>query len=117
MQTLATIHGALGESLVLVYLFIAAGTYLRRRHGGLPMWLIGLAHLLIALQVILGTILYIRAPQVISVWHPITGYLALAALGLTLLLQRRLGRVNSTIVTTLIVAVLVVVNVLIARLR
>lgn len=35
MQTLATIHGALGESLVLVYLFIAAGTYLRRRHGGL----------------------------------------------------------------------------------
>jgi putative Mn2+ efflux pump MntP len=117
MGTVLTIHGALGESLALVYLLIAVGSYLRRRHGGLPMWLVGLAHLLIAVQVVLGTVLYIRAPQVISVWHPITGFLALAALGLTVVFRNRLGRANSAALTALIVAVLVVVNVLIARLR
>lgn len=117
METISTIHGMLGESLALVYLLVALGTYLRRRRGGLPMWLIGLAHALIALQVLLGTILYIQSPQVISIWHPITGYVALAALGLTVVFRKRLGQVNSTILTALIVAALVVVNVLIARLR
>ncbi|MCS7050953.1 MAG: hypothetical protein NZL87_05000 [Thermomicrobium sp.] len=117
MGTIVSIHGMLGESLAVVYLVIAVGSFLRRRHGGLPMWLVGIAHALIALQVVLGTILYIRAPQVISVWHPITGYLALLALGLTVVLRNRLGRANSAALTALIVTVLVIVNVLIARLR
>jgi hypothetical protein len=117
MDIVRAIHGALGEGLAVVYLAIALGSYLRRRQGGLPMWLVGLAHLLIAIQVILGTALYIRAPQVISVWHPITGYLALAALGLTVVFRNRLGRANSAALTALIVMVLVIVNVLIARFR
>lgn len=117
METISTIHGALGESLAVIYLLVALGSFLRRRQGGLPMWLIGIAHLLIALQVVLGTILYIRAPQIISIWHPVTGYLALVALGLTVVLRNRLGRANSTALTALIVTVLVIINVLIARLR
>ncbi|MCM8745411.1 hypothetical protein NET03_02575 [Thermomicrobium sp. CFH 73360] len=117
MGTIVAIHGALGESLAIVYLLIALGSYLRRRQGGLPMWLVGIAHLLIALQVVLGTILYIRAPQVISIWHPITGYLALLALGLSVVLRNRLGRANSQALSALIVMALVIVNVLIARLR
>lgn len=117
MGTISTIHGALGESLAVIYLLVALGNFLRRRHGGLPMWLIGIAHLLIALQVVLGTILYIRAPQIISIWHPVTGYLALVTLGLTVVFRNRLGRANSTALTALIVTVLVIINVLIARLR
>ncbi|WP_448575512.1 hypothetical protein [Thermomicrobium sp.] len=117
MGTIVTIHGMLGESLAVVYLLLAVGSWLRRQKNGLPMWLVGIAHALIALQVVLGTILYIRAPEVISIWHPITGYLALAALFLTVLLRNRLGRANSTALAALIVAALVVVNVLIARLR
>ncbi|MCX7622270.1 MAG: hypothetical protein RMK01_05570 [Thermomicrobium sp.] len=117
MGTISTVHGALGESLAVIYLLIAIGSFLRRKQGGLPMWMVGIAHLLIAVQVVLGTILYIRAPQVISVWHPVTGYLALAALGLTVVFRNRLGRANSAAVTALIVMVLVIVNVLIARLR
>ena len=117
MDIVRTVHGALGESLAVIYLLIALGSYLRRRQGGLPMWVVGLAHLLIAAQVVLGTVLYIRAPQVISIWHPITGYLALVALGLTVVLRNRLGRANSAALTALIVMVLGIVNVLIARLR
>jgi heme A synthase len=87
MGTIVTIHGMLGESLAIIYLLLAVGSWLRRQKNGLPMWLVGIAHSLIALQVVLGTILYIRAPQVISIWHPITGYLALAALFLTVSAQ------------------------------
>ncbi len=117
MGTISTIHGALGESLAMIYLLVAIGNFLRRRQGGLPLWLIGIAHLLIAVQVVLGTILYIRAPQIISIWHPVTGYLALVALGLTVVFRNRLGRANSAALTALIVTFLVIINVLIARLR
>jgi len=58
MDIVRTVHGALGESLAVIYLLIALGSYLRRRQGGLPMWVVGLAHLLIAAQVVLGTVLY-----------------------------------------------------------
>ncbi len=116
MGLIRMIHGMLGESLAVVYLLIAVGSVLLRKRDGLPMWVVGIAHLLIAIQVVLGTILYVRAPEVISIWHPITGYLALAALGLTVVFRKRLGRANSQALGALVVALLVVVNVLIARL-
>lgn len=117
MEVVRSVHGVLGELLVLIYLVIALGSYVRRRQGGLPMWVVGVAHALMALQVVLGTILYIRAPEVITVWHPVIGYLALLALGLTVLFRRRLGQAESSALAALIVALLAVVNVTIAQLR
>lgn len=114
---MSAFHGMLGESLALVYLVIAVASYLRRRQGGLPMWLVGIAHAVLAVQVLVGVTLYVRAPEVISVWHPVVGILALASLGLSVPLRRRLGRANATAVTALVVAVLVLVAVVIARAR
>ncbi len=114
---MSAIHGMLGESLALLYLLVAAGSYLRRRRGGLPGWLTGIAHALLAAQVLIGVTLFVRAPGAITWWHPVTGLLALAALGLTVLLRPRLGRADATAVTGLVVAVLVLTAVVIARSR
>jgi len=110
-------HGMLGESLALLYLLVAAGSYLRRRQDGLPIWLTGIAHTLLAVQVIIGVTLFVRAPDLITWWHPVTGLLALAALGLTVPLRPRLGRASATAVTALAVAALILIAVLIARAR
>ncbi len=114
---MSAIHGMLGESLALLYLLVAAGSYLRRRQGGLPAWLAGIPHALLAAQVLIGVTLFVRAPNIMTWWHPFAGLLALAALGLTILLRPRLGRANATAVTALVVAVLVLTAVMIARAR
>jgi len=114
---MSAIHGMLGESLALLYVLVAVGSYLRRRQGGLPAWLTGITHALLAIQVLIGVTLFVRAPGIITWWHPVTGLLALAALGLAIPLRPRLGRANATAVTALVVAILVLIAVVIARAR
>uniref|UniRef100_A0A7C2W8A2 Cytochrome b561 domain-containing protein n=2 Tax=Thermorudis TaxID=1649508 RepID=A0A7C2W8A2_9BACT len=114
---MGAIHGMLGESLAVLYLLVAAGSYLRRRQGGLPAWLTGIAHAFLAIQVVIGVALFVRAPNIITWWHPVVGLLALAALGLAVPLRSRLGRANATAVTALLVAILVLIAVVIARAR
>lgn len=114
---MSAVHGMLGESLALLYVLIAIGSYLRRRQGGLPAWLTGIAHALLAIQVLIGVTFFVRAPSVVTWWHPVTGVLALAALGLAIPLRPRLGRANAIAVTALVIAVLILIAVTIARAR
>ena len=117
MSTVLTIHGMLGQALVVIYLLIALGSYVRRQQGGLPMWVLGIAHTLLVLQVILGVILYIRAPQSISWVHPLSGIVALLALGLTTPLRRRMGRGEANALSALAVVLFAAIAVGIAEMR
>jgi uncharacterized membrane protein len=57
-----TVHGNLGEFLVVVYLAIAVLAAILANRGGLPAWVSGIAHGLLTIQVLLGVILLIRNP-------------------------------------------------------
>jgi heme A synthase len=112
------IHRGLGEGLFVVYLLamIVAFIY-SRRADRIPPWLLGIAHGLLGLQVLLGLFLLITDGLAGVPWyHPVLGLITLAALGLTPLLRQRLLPGVDTAVLFALIAVLALATQFAARL-
>jgi len=110
-------HGGLGELLVVVYLAIAILAFVLARRNGVPTWLTGTAHALLAVQIIMGIILYIEHPHVMPVSHVIVALLTIPAVGLMVPLRSRLGKPRAVGVSAFIVALLALIAVIIAKTR
>lgn len=101
-------HRYLGESLFVIYLFVMLVVlFVGRRDRPVPAALMGVAHALLALQVILGIILISEDADRITIIHPILGLLAILALALLPVLRSRLGQRNGLIGSLGVVTVLV----------
>ncbi len=101
-------HKYLGESLFVIYVFVMLVVlFVGRRGRPVPSALLGIAHALLAVQVVLGVILISEDADRITIIHPILGLLAIAALGLTPWLRGRLGQRSGMLATLGIVTVLV----------
>jgi hypothetical protein len=100
-----TVHGSLGEFLVLVYIGIAIFAAVLANRGGLPSWVTGIAHGLLSIQVLLGIILLIRNPSAAPWHHILFGLLTIPALGLMFPLKKRLGATRGVVIGAIVVAV------------
>lgn len=101
-------HRYLGESLFVIYLFVMlAVLFIGRRDRPIPAALMGVAHALLAVQVILGIILISEDADRITLIHPILGLLAILALALSPMLRGRLGARTGLLATLGVVTVLV----------
>lgn len=100
------IHRGIGEGLFVIYIIlIAVVFFLGRRGRDIPGWLTGISHGLLALQVGLGVAMLLEGRR--AGWdHPIIGIAALLAIGMVAPLRTRLGRINGTIVSFAIIAIL-----------
>jgi hypothetical protein len=101
-----TVHGSLGEFLVLVYIAIAIFAAVLANRGGLPSWVTGIAHGLLSIQVLLGIILLIRNPTAAPWHHILFGLLTIPALGLMFPLKKRLGATRGVVIGAIVVAVI-----------
>lgn len=110
-------HGGLGELLVVLYLVIGILAFVLARRNGVPTWLTGTAHALLAVQIIMGIILYIKHPHVMPVSHVIAALLTIPAVGLMVPLRPRLGRSRAVGVSAFVVALLALIAVIIAKTR
>lgn len=110
-------HGGLGELLVVLYLVIAILSFGLAQRKGLPAWVTGTAHALLAVQIIMGITLYIEHPHAMPVSHVIVALLTIPALGLMALLRPRIGRARAVGVSASIIAVLAAIAVVIAKTR
>lgn len=106
-----TVHGYLGESLVIVYLGVAIVSAILANRGGLPPWVTGIAHGLLSIQVILGGVLLIRNPSAAPWHHILFGLMTIPALGLMFPLRKRLGAVRGVVIGAVLVAVFATVAV------
>ncbi len=118
MDGLVSIHRGIGEGLFVVYVLamIVAIIY-SRRESKPPAWLFGIAHGLLALQVLFGlTLLAFDGLAGVPWYHPVLGLITLAALGLAPLFQTRfLPGIDSAVLFAL-VAVLALATQFAARL-
>ncbi|CAN5559169.1 hypothetical protein BH23CHL2_BH23CHL2_24470 [soil metagenome] len=118
MDGLSSIHRGLGEGLFVIYLLaMAVAVIYSRRDGYTPSWLIGTAHGLLGLQVVLGLLLLaINGLAGVPWYHPVLGLVTLAALGFAPLFQTRfLPGIDSAVLFALI-AVLAITTQFAARL-
>ncbi len=100
------IHRGIGEGLFLIYIIVMAIVFFMGRGNRVaPSWLSAISHGLLALQVALGVILLAEGHGVVW-YHPVLGIAAMLALGLTPVLRQRLGRMNGTLATLGLIAVL-----------
>lgn len=107
-------HKYLGESLFVIYLFVTiAVLFIGRRGRPVPGALIGIAHLLLAVQVVLGIILISEDSDRINIIHPILGLITIAALALMPMLRRRFGGRQGQIASLGLVTVLVLVTMIV----
>ena len=89
---MASFHQYLGEGLFVIYLFVIIVVLFAGRRGRpVPAALLGVAHLLLAVQVIMGVLLISEDSGRVSIIHPILGLLTVAVLGSTPILRKRLG--------------------------
>jgi hypothetical protein len=106
-----TIHGTLGEALVVVYILIAIVAAIMANRGGLPAWVTGIGHGLLTVQVLIGIFLFIRNPAAVPWHHIVFGLLTIPALGLMFPLRKRLGATKGVIIGAIIIAALTTVAV------
>lgn len=116
-ESVVDAHGGLGELLVVLYLVIGILAFVLARRNGVPTWLTGTAHALLAVQIIMGIILYIKHPHVMPVSHVIAALLTIPAVGLMVPLRPRLGRSRAVGVSAFVVALLALIAVIIAKTR
>lgn len=85
-------HRYLGEGLFIIYLIVmVVALVLGRRDQGVPPWLTGAAHALLALQVAVGLILLADGGLRGEPWyHPVLGLITLLSLGLMPVFRARL---------------------------
>jgi heme A synthase len=102
-----TIHGTLGEALVLVYLVIAILAAVMANRGGLPAWVTGIGHGLLTVQVLIGIFLLIRNPSAVPWHHILFGLLTIPALGLMFPLRKRLGPTKGVIIGAVVLIILI----------
>jgi hypothetical protein len=102
-----TIHGSLGEVLVLIYIAIAILAAVMANRGGLPSWVTGIGHGLLTVQVLIGILLLIRNPSAVPWHHIVFGLLTIPALGLMFPLKKRLGATRGIVIGAIIIAVLI----------
>lgn len=114
---MADAHGGLGELLVVLYLVIAILSFVLAKRNGLPAWVTGTAHALLAVQIIMGIVLYIRNPDIMPISHVIAALLTIPAVGLMAPLRKRIGRPRAVGVSAFIVATLAAIAVVIAETR
>ncbi len=114
---MAQAHGGLGELLVVLYLAIAILSFVLAKRKGLPSWVTGTAHGLLAIQIIMGIVLFVQHPHIMPVSHVIAALLTIPVLGLMAPLRRRLGRPQAVGVTASIITVLAAIAVVIAKTR
>lgn len=112
---MAEAHGTLGEVLVALYLVIAVLSFVVARRDGLPAWVTGTAHGLLAVQIIMGVILLVQHPHAMPVSHVIVALLTLPAIGLMAPLRRRMGRARAVGTSAAVVAILAAIAVAIAK--
>jgi len=114
---MANAHGGLGELIVVLYFVIAILSFALAKRNGLPSWVTGTAHALLAVQIIMGIILYIQHPHVMPVSHVIAALLTIPAIGLMVPLRKRIGKPQAVAVSALVVAILATIAVIIAKTR
>jgi hypothetical protein len=107
-----TVHGSLGEVLVLVYIAVAILAAIMANRGGLSTWVTGIAHGLLTVQVLLGIALLIRNPTAAPWHHILFGLLTIPALGLMFPLRKRLGPTRGIVIGSVVVAVFIILAVL-----
>jgi hypothetical protein len=110
-------HGGLGELIVVLYFVIAILSFVLAKRNGLPAWVTGTAHALLAVQIILGITLYIQHPHVMPVSHVIAALLTIPAIGLMVPLRKRIGKPRAIGVSAFVVAILATIAVIIAKTR
>jgi hypothetical protein len=89
---MAEFHARLGEGLFVIYLIVLVIVwFMSRQDRKAPAWLMGIAHALLGLQVILGIILIAQDSDRIVWYHPVLGILAALSLGLMPVFRNRLG--------------------------
>jgi len=112
------IHRGLGEGLFIIYVLamIVALVY-SRRSDRTPGWLLGIAHGLLGLQVLLGLFLVLTdGLRGVPWYHPVLGLLTAAALGLTPVFRQRFMPGVDAAVLFGLVAVLALITQFAARL-
>ncbi|HEX3723948.1 MAG TPA: hypothetical protein VHV31_14250 [Nitrolancea sp.] len=114
---MAQAHGGLGELIVLLYLVIAILSFVLAKRNGLPAWVTGTAHALLAVQILMGIILFIRYPHAMPVSHVIAALLTIPAIGLMVPLRKRIGKPRAVGVSALTVTILAMIAVIIAKTR
>jgi hypothetical protein len=107
-----TVHGNLGEFLVVIYIGVAIFAAILANRGGLPSWVTGIAHGLLTVQVLFGVILLIRNPTAAPWHHILFGLLTIPALGLMFPLRKRLGPTRGTVFGAIAIAVLIALAVI-----
>lgn len=112
---MAEAHGTLGEVLVALYLAIAILSFVVARRNGLPAWVTGTAHGLLAIQIIMGIILFVQHPHAMPVSHVVVALLTLPAIGLMAPLRRRIGRAKAVGISSAVVAILAAIALVIAK--
>jgi len=101
------LHRGIGEGLFLVYVIVIVVILLMSRRGrSAPMWLVGIAHGLLALQVAVGMILLADGDYSAPWYHWVLGLSAIVALGLTPVFKERLAGVYGVVVPLALVALL-----------
>lgn len=118
MDGLSSIHRGLGEGLFVIYvLAMVVAIVYSRRGTPIPGWLIGTAHGLLGLQVVLGLLLLaVNGLAGVPWYHPVLGLITLAALGLAPLFQDRFLPGIDTAVLFALIAVLAIATQFAARL-
>lgn len=113
-----SIHRGLGEGLFVVYLLAMVIAFIySRRSDGTPPWLMGIAHGLLGIQVLLGLFLLVTDGLSGVPWyHPVLGLITLAALGLAPLFRQRFMPGVDAAVLFALVAVLALATQFAARL-
>lgn len=111
------IHRYLGEGLFLVYLIVVIVAVIMGRRGRRPpAAVIGVAHALLAVQVVLGIWMWLTDGLGIVPWyHPILGLAAILVIGLTPLFRATLRPGMDAAVLFALVAVLVLAAQLVAQ--